>query len=295
MGEASDPVTVLLDNEQYVAIMFGLFSAFLFLFIISLRNKEFETYLFLVAPIIGVTISMLSIKYIKTAIYYISVFLDFPMSFIEICLYVQFINFVARLIRKNNAERGSKYMAIEFIITFPVLILSFFLIIAVFNSEKFNFGHGLTLGAIAFCFIYSIVTDNGTLIDVSLLLFKVALILVQVLANVDPMAIKITRITLVLISVISYNFKFDEQEYQPKVIEACIKVVDESCIPNLCISFTLATISYVFLSPNAFIKLHPRVSNLQIFTYPIVFIFYLINEVLYYHTFKTPSSLKSLQ
>lgn len=293
-----EPPVAFLTNPQFSGTVFGIFLAFFILFIIAIRGREYETFWFLIAPAVGGTVGYAIHRYVHTLIHYILLLFDFPMSFVEICLYTQFINYIARAVIRQDEKRENTYKGLIALISMPTLVFSFYIISYDFKPENFTFIHGLSFGAFGFCFLYSIIADNGTIVDSSLMLLKACLVLAPTLSqgtSSTPNYTNITRVVRLLtcvISIISYNFKYDEREVRLKVLEVFIRNLNENCITNLCISFTFMFFSYILISEKSFIVIQKPFSDLQALIIPLVFMFYLLNEAIYYHVYKTPATQK---
>ena len=273
------------DEASLITVfLFGVFCAFATIFCLALFSKKIEIYWFLIAPIIGIVISYLLQGYIVFVLHYLLIFLNFPFSFVEVCLYTQLVNYISRYILKENPKRGKQYRIKIACICIPILVLAFFIVMDDFKPKSFNFLHGVALGATFFTFIYSIVADNGILTDAAMITLKTALVLAPSLSN-DGAITSIIRLVITLISIISFNFKYEENTWEPKVLQAIFKKIAKR---QTQISLIAMMLTYTFLSPNAFITPKAPLSDYQAVLAPLVFMFYLLNEAMYYHIHATP-------
>ena len=268
----------------YSVILFGSFVAFLIIFFMGICSKKIETYWFLLGPLIGALLSYVAQNYVAFFLHYLLICLDFPFSFVEVCLYTQLVNFISRYILKENPKRGTPYRIKIACICIPILVLAFFIVLDDFHLHSFNFLHGVALGATFFTFIYSIVADNGILTDAAMITLKTALVLAPSLSN-DGAITSFLRLFLTLLSIISFNFKYEEKKWEPKVLQAVFKKIAKR---QTQVSLMAMMLTYTFLSPNAFIHPKPPLSDYQAVLAPLVFMFYLLNEAMYYHIHVTP-------
>jgi hypothetical protein len=271
-------------------ILFGAFVAFAVIFFLGISYKKIESYWFLIAPLIGGFVCYIGGEFISKILYYVLLFLDFPFSFIEICLYTQLVLFISRYILSLNPKRDTPYKVIISVICIPILVAVFYIFLRGFetNFSNFNFLHGIAVGACLFSFVYCIIADNGILTDAALISLKTALCLAPKLMT-DSLFNKVLRTLIAIISTISYMFRYDEQKSGPKVLQAIFKRIAKTQTQKSLVAMMLI---YIFLSRGAFIEPKQPVSDLQAISCPLVFIFYLLNEALYYHTHATPVPTK---
>ncbi|EAY17725.1 hypothetical protein TVAG_170390 [Trichomonas vaginalis G3] len=283
------------NNPNYIYFMLGLLIPFAVIFILSIKGHNLESYWFVLGPALCILFcSLLPEAAIRFIHRYILIAFDFPVAYVETCLFIQLINYLSRIIRnKYYNDEQRIYKTILCFISLPALVISFTILFGGLHPENIKFLHGITFGGVVFCFIYSIVADNGNLIDTSLLALKIVLIVAPTLSTATGIITQILRIILVIISISSYNFKYDEPDFDLKVLNAFKKDLNEECAPNICKSFTCLFITYILISPSGFINPKPPVSTLYALAHPAVFIFYLLNEALYYHVYKTPKSQNS--
>ena len=275
----------MLESAKYNPILFGMFIAFSIIFFLGISHKKIETYWFLIAPVIGGTFGYFLSEYINYVLKYVLLFLDFPFSFIEICLYIQLVLFISRFILSLNPKRDAPYKATVAVVCFPVLSIAFYiLLMGITSFTKFNFLQGIAIGSSFFSFVFSIVADNGILTDAAMVLLKTALCL-DPSFHADTNFNKVLRGIIAIISTISFMFKYDEQKSGPKVLQAIFKRISKTQTQKSLVAMMLI---YIFLSRGAFIETKHPVCELQAICCPLIFMFYLLNEAMYYHIHATP-------
>lgn len=280
----------MIDLAFLDPILFGMFVAFAVIFFLGISYKKIESYWFLIAPVIGGIVGFFGSYYISLILRHVLLFLDFPFSFIEICLYTQLVLFISRYILSLNPKRDIPYRVTVAIVCVPILVAAFYIFLRGFedNFSNFNFLHGIATGACFFSFVYSIVADNGILTDAAMISLKTALCLAPALST-DGKFNKVLRAIIAILSTISFMFRYDEQKSGPKVLQAIFKRIAKTQTQKSLVAMMLI---YIFLSRGAFIEPKQPVSDLQAICCPLVFMFYLLNEALYYHIHATPVATK---
>jgi len=284
-----EPVILYLEDPFFHSMIFGVFASFLVLLVLSLTSKKYDSMWFGIAPIIGATIGIIFNYIIGEIIPLLLVALKFPFSFIEGCLYVRLTNYISRWILKQDPSKGKKYQIIVFFVTTTVLSFSSFLLTHGICLKKFSLLHGISLGGLLFSILYSVSSGNGIITDSAFIAFKIALVLSPIIASPNPYITMILRTMVVSLSFVSLWFKYDEKTRGIKAFSLMFSRMKKK---QTCISMILLSFSYIVLSPDVFIRPSPLISGLQSVIYPLIFLFFLWIESMYFHVFATPMSQK---
>lgn len=253
-------------------------------------DKRINPLLYIVAPITFGLLMMNLPLYIIELIHYILGFCNFPISFIVSIIVIRFSFLISRYFLKNSnsptqvrkgktISRNSNFQVFIWCISIPTLTTALILIGYGPFLEPFllTWVHGVAFAELLFCFLFTIICDNGIISDCCLTALYASLYLSPIVSSSSGYFTVFLRLLLILISLISFIFSTS--------VEDINEIFPRFNKTQATVAMVLTFISYLFLSPDAFIRPTSIVCNFQVIFIPLFYIYYLLHEAYHYHTF----------
>ncbi|KAK8896051.1 hypothetical protein M9Y10_013939 [Tritrichomonas musculus] len=288
-----EPDFIFLKNAKYTFFVTGVCLSFAgFTCFLLLTDKHVNPALYFILPIsLGLVMAYLPPD-LLSLVHYILRFCDFPISSVVSIIVVRFTFLISRYALKyfhsnTQTKRGKlipdrRNPTYRFIISFiSVISLTIALILIGYGLDPFllSTGHGFAFSELLFCFLFTIVCDNGIISDACLTALYASLYLSPILSLSSGHFTVLLRLIFVISSLISFIFSTsvdDINEIFPKLNKK-----------QTTLSMALTLISYVFLSPDAFIRPTSIVCNFQAIMIPLFYSAYILREA-YYFDIATP-------
>lgn len=304
-----EPYFPFLDTPAVRGVFFGIFVGFLLLFVRSLLNRRTDSVFLVISPLVCSIISFYIVtahRHVDIAIRLIVEFLDFPAAFIEAALYIRMVcGFSRYILQKYDPPRGGSgqgflgerkglvFRVIMSIISIVSATLGLVLLFHGICVEKVAIYHGVSFGLLIFSFLFTIVCDNGMIADPCMILLRTALSLAPILSYSSGKVTMPLRLLLVIITFISFRFKFQTGAAGPvkslQLLENVLPKFKAKMAVNSCVGMLL---TFIMLSPSAFLRPEPRMSGWQSLIIPGIYFGIFLNEVIQFHVAATAKKTK---
>lgn len=277
INDSNEPRFVFLYEDKYKLALFGIFVAFLFLFIICQSNiYKVNIYWFLVAPFS----SMILFSYLPPSfghvIDFLCVIADFPASIAESVLFINLVCNFSRWYRSylvgGSANRVVPkrneliYKGTSFLIGLVTMTLSWVLLLYGLDYSKINGIHGASMGFVFVAVLLTMIIDNGIFTDSCMVVLRTALSLCPILSRAGSGYTVFLRVFFVVLSFLTLCINFFPGSIKRSVSSPQFKSRNASR------AACLLAITYVLLSPNAFIRPISRNCGFQSVICPIVYV-----------------------
>ena len=292
-----EPDFVFLKNTGYTFSMFGVFVAYFVILVRSLRSKPVGAEWFILFPIILLIAFNFLPREFELPINYILKFLDFPVSFIECYYYVRLVCFLSRFsldklnppVSQQEIRRGKllpsrkslSYRAVISIISVVSLTIATALVSYGFKYWALSWYHGVVAAGVVFAFLFTIVCDNGIISDPCMISLHTALSVVPMISLSAGFFTVFLRLFLVISAFASLKSSLEDSASNK--MEGFSFFFTNFKKKQTATAFLLLLLTFVFLSPEAFIRPVSKICGWQAMICPIIYIFFLLVEARQYH------------
>ena len=292
-----EPDFVFLKNTGYTFSVFGVFVAYFAILVRSLQSKSVGSEWFIILPLVCIFMFTFLPREFELPINYILKFLDFPVSFIECYYYVRLVCFLSRFsmdklnppvsqqeIRKGRllpSRKSIAYRAVISAISLVSLTIATVLVTYGFKYWALSWYHGVVAAGVVFAFLFTIVCDNGIISDPCMVSLHTALSVVPMISLSAGFFTVFLRLFLVISAFVSLKFSLEESTNNK--LEGFNFFFTNFKKKQTATAFLLLLLTFVFLSPEAFIRPVSKICGWQAMICPIIYIFFLLVEARQYH------------
>lgn len=303
-----EPYFPFLDTAPVRGVCFGIFVGFALLFVRSLLNRSTDAVFLVISPALCSIISyyvVTAYRHVDVTIRLIVEFLDFPFAFIEAALYIRMVcGFSRYILQKYDPPRGGSgqgflgerkgfvFRVIMSIISVSSATVGLVLLFHGICVEKVAIYHGVSFGLLIFSFLFTIVCDNGMIADPCMILLRTALSLAPILSYSSGKVTMPLRLLLVIITFISFTFKFQAGPGTVGSLQILEKVLPKFKAKMAINAFVGMLLTFIVLSPGAFLRPEPRMSGWQSLIIPGIYFGIFLNEVIQFHVAATAKKTK---
>ena len=192
-----EPDFIFLKNAKYTFFVTGVSLSFTILTVVLLyTDKHVNPLLYFILPItLGLLMAYLP-EELLSLIHYILRFCDFPVSSIVSIIVIRFIFLISRYSQKHlhsptQTKRGRlipdrrnpTYIILVSCMSVVSLTIALVLIGYGLNPFYLSWGHGVAFSELLFCFLFTLVCDNGNISDACLTALYASLYLSPILSS----------------------------------------------------------------------------------------------------------------
>jgi hypothetical protein len=310
----SEPTAGILEHQTR-ALFFGAFVAYLFLFVQALRNRGYPLITLLLLPALTSTISHFALSRVPLFEEFLqstTALLDFPASFIEAVLTIRLFCFISRLCLNQLGTPASSrrlgvlpsrtadpYRAVTTILSIATASVGF--VFLLYGSQWAHISYLKIYLAIAVLLLLlavgsTLICDNGLISDLCLVFLRTSLSLAPVISYASGDFSWWLRSLCVIASFLT--LPVDLAGTGPITRLPAIGVVLQGLRRSrgeprfkrelAAYSLSCALLAYFLLSPNAFLRPHPRICGWQAVVVPGVYLVMVLNEAGYFHVVTSP-------